>query len=228
MAEDGTVSRTSTTTRAPSAARAEVRLVPTNPVAPVTATRRPPQKSRFGSNGVIFIPAVIACLLLVWFGSRAGQSHPRPASSRTERGCLLGILRGVHGFPEPFVTVGEQVAGVSQGRKNLAFEILPAPAIEDSAVHNEEPGVDQMVMQLRLLAESAHPSLSIDIEGSVGRRKGNSGYCRCRPVGTGEVQEVVKVNIRQAVGVREKEFVAKTFAPLHDSTTRVGVLARID
>ena len=47
-------------------------------------------------------------------------------------------------------------------------------------------------------------------------------------MGAVEVQEVVQIDISQAVAVREKELLAQTFAHLHDSTTRVGVLARID
>jgi hypothetical protein len=85
-----------------------------------------------------------------------------------------------------------------------------------------------MVVQLRLLSESAHPSLFIEIEGSIGRRKRNRGYCRCSPMGAVEVQEVVEVDVSQAIAVGEKELLAQTFAHLHDSTTRVGVLARID
>src|ERR1700728_2487915 len=47
-------------------------------------------------------------------------------------------------------------------------------------------------------------------------------------MGAVEVQEVVEVNVSQAIGVREKELCAQTFTHLHDSTAGVGLLARVD
>src|SRR4051812_40372666 len=86
---------------------------------------------------------------------RSAIGFPRRRTALAQRRQLLRVLVRVHRLPEPAVAIRVELAGGAERGQDVALEVLAGPVVERALVEREEPRVDVMVRQPRLLTEAA-------------------------------------------------------------------------
>ena len=107
------------------------------------------------------------------------------------------------------MAIGRQLAVFCQSLEwlTLPLRFVARYVIKDARLKNEERSVDPTFLELRLLGETRHP-VTVEIELPEAGRRSNSGYCREFAVRFVESEELVQIDVRNAITPRQKKSIA--------------------
>ena len=126
------------------------------------------------------------------------------------------------------MTIDGELTLSGKRRQQLLFEALSGVRVKGVLRQHEEPGVDPVILEHRLLDEAAHPTGCVDVNGAVlgrQRHRGHRALCRA---GVMPCQQLPQVDIAETIAVRREELPAQEASTTPDALGGAGLAAGVD